>query len=74
MEALGLPVSGEFGEDDLVVSVSGVAEVMLADGTMSLLTFNSDPMSDWHQLGMLSAGVVAVEIDLKEAWTDGDHG
>jgi len=69
-EALGLPVEIDISDEDLIVSVCGVAEVMQEDGTMAVVTFNTDPMSAWQQLGMLSAGVVAVEMDLKEAWRD----
>jgi hypothetical protein len=72
MEALGLPVDGSLGDDDLVVSVVGMAEVMQEDGTMALMTFTSDPMSTWQALGMYQAGTYAMEMDLKEAWEGDD--
>lgn len=70
MEALGLPVEADLGEDDLIVSVAGVAEVMQADGTMALMTFNSEPMTTWQVLGVLQAGVFSAELDLKAAWRE----
>jgi hypothetical protein len=72
MDALGLEVEGDLADEDLVVSVAGVAEVLQADGTMALMTFSSDPMTSWQQLGMFRAGALAMELDLKDAWREAE--
>lgn len=73
LTALGVPLTGDIGSNDLIQSVVCVAEVLDEKGFMNLRILTSEPIATWQELGMLRAAVISSEDDLREAWEEGDE-